>query len=76
MNQYGVPSVLKILQNDYLAITLAVTPPALFLLPLVVYWLPAWLGTPTPALSPLAQAGLAAITVFCWGTLAWRVAHK
>jgi hypothetical protein len=73
MNTPRIPSILQILRNDYLAITLAFTPLILWLLPLVVYGLPAALGTRTPALNPLALPGMAAITVFCWAALVWRV---
>ena len=74
MNSSKTPSISQILRNDYLSITLIFTPIILLALPLVAYWLPAALGTFTPPLSPLAAPALAGVTLFCWGTLAWRVA--
>ncbi len=68
-----MPSILHIIRTDYLCITLAGVPPALWVLLLVVYLLPALLNTAALDLSGFSILALIAMTLFCWLALAWRV---
>lgn len=70
-----LPSIFQIIRTDYLAITLAVVPPALWLLLGVVYILPALLNGQAVDINGFLILILLAVTLYCWLALAWRVSN-
>jgi len=73
MNNTRLPSIIQIISIDYLAITMAVVPIALWALLGVVYIMPAALDGKPVDLSSFLILLLLALTAFCWLALAWRV---
>ena len=73
MMQTRLPSIRQIIRIDYLAISLAGVPVAMWVLLAVVYIMPAWLNNQPVELNAFSILVLIAATLYCWLALAWRV---